>query len=133
MVKHTSLREIEAAINSLLRRIQEPSHRTKPSPPRPWVLHRPSWSLIAPDLSAVKLTATEVAFLTVLMNTINETCLRDDLVHAMARRYTTFDNRHLDAVVSRLRRKIAKSTDLPSPIKVIYGTGYAFTSPGRID
>ncbi|WP_280109865.1 winged helix-turn-helix domain-containing protein [Azospirillum sp. B506] len=49
------------------------------------------------------------------------------------RRRTTFDNRHLDAVVSRLRRKIAKSTDLPSPIKVIYGIGYAFTSPGRID
>lgn len=133
MVKHTSLREIEAAINSLLRRVQEPSHRTQPPTPRPWVLHRPSWSLIAPDLGAVKLTATEVAFLSVLMSTINETCLRDDLVQAMARRYTTFDNRHLDAVVSRLRRKIAKATDLPSPIKVIYGSGYAFTSPGRID
>lgn len=133
LVKHTSLREIEAAMNSLLRRMQGSSQRAISPTSRQWVLHRPSWSLVAPDLSAVKLTATEVAFLTVLMTAINETCLRDDLVSTLARRHTTFDNRHLDAVVSRLRRKIEKSTDIPSPIKVIYGCGYAFTSPGCIE
>lgn len=139
LVKDTSLREIEAAVNSLLRRLPA-APQSQPQPqPKPaaaadqWVLHRPTWTLVAPDHGTAKLTATEMAFLTVLMGRINETCLREELAQALARRQTAFDNRHLDAVVSRLRRKIEKTTALTSPIKVIYGVGYIFTGAGRID
>lgn len=131
LVKHTPLREIEAAIKSLLRRMP-PELQPRPPASREWILDQHSWSLITPDQAAVKLTATEIAFLTVLMSRINQTCPREELAQAMTRRHAACDNRHLDAVVSRLRQKIAKAASQEPPIKVVYGVGYAFIGQGSI-
>ena len=56
------------------------------------------------------------------------TCQREDLMETLARPRSSFGNRHLDAIVSRLRRKIEDSTSLSAPIKVVYGVGYTFTA-----
>lgn len=128
LVKHSTLREIEAAIRSLLR-------RTGNLPADPdsnedqWILDTAIWSMIAPDGQTLQLTATEFAFLNLLCNRQGEVCPREELVTALARPQGHFDNRHLDAIVSRLRRKIARTTNLPSAIKVVYGVGYTFTAP----
>lgn len=120
LVKHSTLREIEAAINSLLRRTGGHGDTT-------WVLNTTSWELRAPNHRVLKLTATEFAFMRELCSHCDEVCRRDALAAQLARPKTTFDNRHLDAVVSRLRRKLAAATDLEPPIKVVYGVGYTFT------
>lgn len=75
-----------------------------------------------------RLTATEFAFMNVLCIHRGEICQREDLVEIVARPRSSFDNRHLDAVVSRLRRKLEERTNLPAPIKVVYGVGYTFTA-----
>jgi DNA-binding response OmpR family regulator len=49
-------------------------------------------------------------------------------METLARPRSSFGNRHLDAIVSRLRRKIEDSTSLSAPIKVVYGVGYTFTA-----
>ncbi|GGE88289.1 hypothetical protein GCM10007285_14790 [Stappia taiwanensis] len=59
-----------------------------------------------PDGMAIKLAATEKAFLETLVANSGATCTREDLARSLSSRQTQFDNRHLDAVVSRLRRKI---------------------------
>lgn len=128
LVKHSTLREIEAAIRSLLRRTGNPPTALDSRRGR-WVLDTANWAMIAPDGQALKLTATEFAFLSLLCSRQGEACAREDLVTALARPHGHFDNRHLDAVVSRLRRKIGQVTGLPSAIKVVYGVGYAFTAP----
>ncbi|WP_428700000.1 response regulator transcription factor [Stappia sp.] len=133
LVKHAPLREIAAAVQNLLRRIGllEPDGGTAPER---WLLDLRRWHLVAPDGSAIKLTATEFTFLQALIQKENgDTCSRDELTRLLARRQTQFDNRHLDAVVSRLRRKIASQTSTESPIKSVYGIGYAFTAAGRIE
>ncbi|HVH48778.1 MAG TPA: response regulator transcription factor [Sphingomicrobium sp.] len=127
LVKHSTLREVEAAIRSLLRRtatLPEPADSGKGR----WVLDRASWTMIAPDGRGLKLTATEFAFLNLLCGRQGEVCGRDELVTALARPGGHFDNRHLDAVVSRLRRKFERATNIPSAIKVVYGVGYTFTA-----
>jgi hypothetical protein len=53
---------------------------------------------------------------------------RDELVGLLARPWSIFEGRHLDAVVSRLRRKIERRANLTAPIKVVYGVGYMFTA-----
>jgi DNA-binding response OmpR family regulator len=88
--------------------------------------------LIAPNHHSLKLTATEFAFMNVLCNRAGEICLRDDLLETLARPRSNFDNRHLDAVVSRLRRKLEERTNLPAPIKVVYGVGYTFTAMATV-
>jgi len=126
LVKHSTLREIEAAIRSLLRRTGDlPSSASGNGE---WVLDSTNWMLIAPNHSSLKLTATEFAFMNVLCNRCGEICQRDELVETVARPKSNFDNRHLDAVVSRLRRKLEERTNLSAPIKVVYGVGYTFTA-----
>ncbi len=126
LVKHSTLREIEAAIRSLLRRTGSLSGSADGG--KGWVLDKADWAAIAPDGTALKLTATEFAFLSLLCKRPGEICARDEIAKALARPGGHFDNRHLDAVVSRLRRKFARAANLSSAIKVVYGVGYTFTA-----
>ena len=127
LVKHSSLREIEAAIRSLLGRTGNLPMIADSDKGR-WILDTANWVMIAPDGQALKLTATEFAFLNLLCNRPGEVCPRDEIVTALARPGGHFDNRHLDAIVSRLRRKFERTTDIPSALKVVYGVGYTFTA-----
>lgn len=127
LVKHSTLREIEAAIRSLLRRTGNPTDPDSGGTDQ-WVLDVTDWTLIAPNLHVLKLTATEFAFMNMLCKRSGEICTREELADVVARPNWPFDNRHLDAVVSRLRRKIEERVNLPAPIKVVYGVGYTFTA-----
>jgi DNA-binding response OmpR family regulator len=131
LVKHSTLREIEAAIGSLLRR-----NGALPGPPsgggEPWMLDGTNWQLTAPNHRSLRLTATEFAFMSALCNRGGDTCHREELMETLARPRSHFGNRHLDAIVSRLRRKIEEHTGLPSPIKVVYGVGYTFTATATL-
>ncbi len=128
LVKHSSLREIEASIQSLLRRLRNPR-----AAPDQWVLNRGSWLLTAPNRRDIRLTATEFAFLSALLEQIGQPRSRDSLAQILARPQTSWDNRHLDAVVNRLRRKIKETAQLEAPIKMIYGHGYSFSAPARVE
>jgi len=132
LVKHSSLREIEAAVRSLLRRLQE--DRPLAHEPRDqWVLDRKSWNLVTPDRHTVRLTSTELVFISMLMAKSGEPCPREELAEALARPQTSWDNRHLDAVVNRLRRKIRDNAGVDIPIRMIYSRGYAFSALCRIE
>ncbi|MCW0235207.1 MAG: response regulator transcription factor [Ferrovibrio sp.] len=133
LVKHSSLREIEATVQSLLRRLQDPGNRAVGRAPDQWRLHTATWNLVAPNRSEIKLTATELAFVTALLERAGQPCSREELAQLLARPQTSWDNRHLDAVVNRLRRKIKDYAQIEAPIKMIYGRGYAFSAPGRIE
>lgn len=131
LVKHSTLREIEAAIRSLLRRTGDQADLADGAADR-WVLDSRTWTLTAPNQRSLKLTATEFALVSTLCRHGGGICGREKLAETIARPRTHFDNRHLDAVVSRLRRKIGEQTDLHVPIKVIYGVGYVFTAPTTV-
>lgn len=134
LVKHSTLREIEAAIQSLVRRLTgHHSGRSELTATADWVLDSRSWDLIAPNHQTIRLTAAELTFLHLLMSQPSKTCERDTLASALARPRAHFDNRHLDALVNRLRRKIERIAGEESPIKVVYGMGYVFSRSARID
>src|SRR5690606_25706608 len=66
LVKHSSLREIEASIQSLMRRLQNPQAPAGAAGDQ-WVLNRASWLLTAPNRRDIRLTATEFAFVNALL------------------------------------------------------------------
>ncbi|MHB8885083.1 MAG: response regulator transcription factor [Methylovirgula sp.] len=132
LVKHSSLREIEAAVRSLLRRLQDSNAESANDTREQWVLDRKSWSLITPDRNAVRLTATELVFVSALMEKNGQPCPREELSEALAKPQTSWDNRHLDAVVNRLRRKIRESASVDVPIRMVYSRGYTFSASSRI-
>jgi DNA-binding response OmpR family regulator len=132
LVKDSTLREIEAAIRSLLRRTGGFPDRENGDDDR-WVLDGMNWTLTAPNHRSLKLTATEFAFMNVLCKRCGEVCQREELMERLTRPRSNFDNRHLDAVVSRLRRKIELHSKLPTPIKAVYGVGYTFTATATVE
>lgn len=132
LVKDSTLREVEAAIRSLLRRAGGPP-TTGPGNEDRWILDSKGWHLIAPNQHALKLTATEFAFMSVLCKRSGEVCQREDLVEILMRPRSNFDSRHLDAVVSRLRRKVEQHLKVPAPIRVVYGVGYTFTANAAME
>ena len=128
LVKHSPLREVEAAIRSLLRRTRE-ARAAAGGTSGSWALDTTSWELASPDGKSLRLTGTEFAFLHLLCQRQGQTCTREELATALARPSGHFENRHLDAIVSRLRRKIESATAHPPAIKVVYGVGYTFAAP----
>lgn len=58
---------------------------------------------------------------------------RSDLMAITALRRSQFDDRHLDAVVSRLRRKIERGINHPIPLQVVHSVGYVFTAPVLVE
>ncbi|CAN7538245.1 response regulator transcription factor [Rhizobium sp. LjRoot98] len=103
LVKHSTLREIEAAIRSLLRRTGDHADFGDNTAGK-WALDSRNWTLTAPNQRSLKLTATEFALVRTLCKHDGGVCARKELAETIARPKTHFDNRHLDAVVSRLRR-----------------------------
>lgn len=131
LVKHSTLREIEAAIRSLLRRAGDHADDADGAAEK-WILDSRNWTLTAPNQRSLKLTATEFALVNTLCKHSGGVCSREKLVETIARPRTHFENRHLDAVVSRLSRKIEAHTALQVPIEVVDGTGYTFTARADI-
>ncbi|MBX3452907.1 MAG: response regulator transcription factor [Ferrovibrio sp.] len=132
LVKPASLQEIRAGVQSLLRRLSNPA---KPglNEAGTWCLNTVDWHLAAPGGKAIKLTATELSFLTALFERVGQPCSRDWLAQAIVRPQAAADFRNLDTVVNRLRRKIRQAAETDPPIKMIYGQGYIFSAPCRIE
>ncbi|WP_435656395.1 response regulator transcription factor [Brucella pituitosa] len=131
LVKDSTLREVEAAIRSLLRRAGNLTESAKETAEL-WILNSANWTLIAPNQQILKLTATEFAFMKALCSRCGDIVQREGLAEILACQRSSFDKRHLDTVVSRLRRKIEDRSRLPAPIMVVYGVGYTFTATAAV-
>ncbi|MEQ8249614.1 MAG: response regulator transcription factor [Oceanibaculum nanhaiense] len=126
LVKHTSLSEIAATVRSLLRRLDRSGHSG--SNEHNWRFDPSDWLLIAPNETSVPLTATEVTFMTALIAAKGNICPRDTLLQAVSRPGAPANERNLDAIVRRLRRKVESTTGSKAPIRMVYGRGYLFTA-----
>ena len=129
LVKKATLREIEATLRSVLRRQQAPSSTGQGSG---WTVDRVKWLLTAPNGAFAKLTSSEVKFFLALAESGGEVCPREQLSRITSRFGADSDERNLDALVRRLRRKIEEATGFETPIKVAYGVGYACALPLRV-
>lgn len=127
LLKDSTLREVEAAIRSLLRRTSSLACGVADTSDS-WMLNGANWTLTAPNQQVLRLTATEFAFLRALCSSNGEVVQREGLAEILAGQRSSFDKRHLDTMVSRLRRKIENQSNLAAPIMVVYGVGYTFSA-----
>lgn len=149
LVKNASLREIEANVRNLARRLSSPSAVSAPVPPAitaaaslsqpsvpppppsqplpaDWRLDPASWRLTAPNEATVQLTATEFACVSRLSECRGFPVSRNDLIAALDRPSMRYNDRNLDALISRIRRKIERTCGVKLPVSVVYGVGYVF-------
>lgn len=123
-VKPVDMRELEAAIRSLHRRLV---------PPEPvaggWSLVAHRSALRSPGGAEVPLTHNEHLFLTRLLQQHGEPVERDELMRALGYAPDPQGAHRLETLVSRLRHKVrAKAPEEALPIRARHGCGYAFLS-----
>lgn len=130
LVKHATLREIEATVRSVMRRLPAGDDESHPAPAPVetggWRLLPKDWALEAPNATRMVLTSTEVAFLEAMLAKGGKACSRAELIAALGRPSMRFNERNLDEVVRRLRRKAEQACGMKIPIRVAYGVGYSF-------
>jgi len=130
-------REVVARIRAVLRRKAAPA-----APPKPvaraqserltfagWTLDIGSRELIGPDAAPQQLTTAEFNLLEALVRRPQRVLSRDMIMDLLkGHDWTPFD-RSIDALVSRLRRKIEIDASAPRLVKTVRGVGYMLACP----
>lgn len=110
--------QVYHAIQSIWRRFAEPRARSNH-----WVISNDSAMLVSPLGQGVSLTPAEGRLLQCLRTAGREAVSRAELADA-AGIVSSPDHRNLDAAVFRLRRKIEREANSPSPFRTVHGIGY---------
>lgn len=127
LCKPVQLDELMLVLQNLARRM------LPEAPAAAWVLDVPALLLTSPQGVAVELTAAETHFVRALAGAPSRHLPRRQLVEAMGFVWETYDERRLEAIVSRLRHKLAAQIDLDrNPLRSRRGEGYAFLEPLRL-
>jgi DNA-binding response OmpR family regulator len=137
MVKPVEMRELEAQVKSLLRRLEAtPVLPAAPAAAPPadeehWQLDSTDWALTSPAGVRVPLTSTEMKLATLLAAQARQPVSRDQISLALYNRRWDPQDRTIDTVVRRLRNKVEKAIGETPPLKSEHGVGYVFSAPVR--
>ncbi|MCG5238656.1 response regulator transcription factor [Azospirillum doebereinerae] len=119
LVKPLDMRELEAAIGSVMRRREgaEPRLQT-------WRLEAARWRLVTPGGAIVTLSDAETRLLAPLFEAPEAVVDRQTLADRLE-----VDSRSIDLLVHRLRRKVETSTGESLPLRTLRARGYSFAAP----
>lgn len=125
LVKPVHMAELVLVLRNLAARLQPP-----PASPPPWQLDVRAMRLRHPGGVVLALTGAETHLMHTLAAATAQRAGRRALVQALGYRWDTYDERRLEAIVSRLRRKLVGQLGLAdSPLRSLRGEGYAFVEP----
>ncbi len=97
--------------------------------PGVWQLDLTARALRTPRNEALKVNDKEMALLKLLATNSHHSASRSDIAEAFGVRYVDFDERMLEKMVSRLRRKWRDSGLDILPLQTLHGEGYHFSEP----
>ncbi len=143
LVKPVELRELEAQVKSLLRRLNERATDSAASPPSApetngetdeprWTLDPTEWSLTSPVGVRISLTSMEMKLTSLLAGQARKPATRDQISQALYNRRWNPEDRSIDTVVGRLRHKVEAAIGGAAPLKSVHGVGYVFSAPVRV-
>ncbi|MDA8231980.1 MAG: response regulator transcription factor [Magnetospirillum sp.] len=133
MIKPVELREIEAQVRALARRLEGRVSEAAPAPAahtaKSWVYDQLAWTLLSPAGAPLKLTAHERILVSLLVSRPGEPVSRADIFRALGKSNWDPADRSVDSMVRRLRAKGIELTGSELPVEAVHGTGYVFTAP----
>ena len=129
-------RELLARIHSVLRRLKLDHDNSQSLSDKKQIARFAGWSLdlvahelISPAGEMVHLTSYEFKFLSALVQNNNRLMSRDRIFDLLTGRERRPDDRSLDVLVAKLRKKLEPDPANPVIIKTIRGEGYKLTAP----
>ena len=134
LVKPVDPEELEATLLSVHRRVSAAAPQQSSSllvPPticeRPWHLDAVERVLTSPNGVAVLLSASEVLVLKTLFASDQRFAAREALIDQVDGVADAGSAHRLEALISRLRRKVGDKVGLKLPLRSAYGRGYEFS------
>lgn len=94
-----------------------------------WRLMVAQSALISPDAEVIPLTGWEVELLEAIAGSLDQIASRDALIRALGKNPIYYDPRALEAVISRLRRKLPALENGRIPLQAVRNLGYKFIQP----
>lgn len=125
LIKPIEIEELTAYIQNVYRRMhfEGNSYSTLK-----WQFNHREWRLLCPTGAVVELSRLESESLNILVEHAGNPVRRKDIISiGFKQDPIAYDNRRLEAIVSRLRRKIHVLYPLSQPIKAVHSVGYVFT------
>lgn len=116
LVKPVGLEELSACISALARRLGVPG----------WRLNTASRLLAGPGGYSETLSAPEIALMELLARNASQVVHRKTIATAFGADWNDYDERHLDQLVSRLRRRWRERSGEELPLRTEFGRGYSF-------
>ena len=125
-------RELLARVRSVLRRVNDDT-REQPADANiarfdGWSLDLNAYELVSPDGDPVHLTGHEFQLLAALVRHGHRVLTRDAILELLSGRDWTPEDRSVDVLVGKLRRKLESDPHAPKLIKTVRGVGYILTA-----
>lgn len=95
--------------------------------PEAWRLDTTARTLHAPRRATLDINDKELTLLQLLADSARHAADRSAIANAFGMDWLSFDERALEKMVSRLRRKWREGTTSDLPLKTMHGVGYCFT------
>ncbi|NWL78555.1 DNA-binding response regulator [Pseudomonas taiwanensis] len=134
VVKPLNPRELVSRAKNLVRRVRHAQQPVAAAPSTQlkrfagWTLDNDRRRLIDQDGSETLLTHGEFQLLSVFLRNAGHTLSRDQLMDQIRNREWLPNDRSIDVLVGRLRRKLRDDPAEPQLIITIHGAGYLFTA-----
>jgi DNA-binding response OmpR family regulator len=122
LVKPADLNELLAVVQRCLRRAEQ----FPPTSKSLWALHTDGWLLRSPDNKIVELTYKEFLLMKSFVGLQGLAVKRNLIIQSLGFTPDAYDIRRLEAMVSRLRKKLDHDSVDHFPLTTVYGVGYAF-------
>lgn len=122
LTKTAERRELVAAIRAVARRVA-----LLPKAAASWYLDIPTMKLTSPGGAVITLTPQELRLMQVFSRSYGGEATRRKLIEGLGYKFLDFDERRLETLVSRLRRKIAEHCGERELIRTLRSEGYLFS------
>lgn len=138
LVKPVDLNELGIVLRNLYKRLGAAPAPSLPVQARPsapaasWRFDAAGWTLTGPGGGAVRLSMSEHLVMHHLVTRAGQVASREELLEALAKHHIRIYSRNLDAMISRLRKKIERAGGERLPILSARNIGYVFTGHGEI-
>lgn len=91
-----------------------------------WTLNTVRWELKTPNNLEIELTRSEFALLNCFIQKPGEVITRDQIIKGLGFNPMVYDNRRLEVMLRRLRKKIEDAGVVKFPLQTVYGVGLVF-------
>lgn len=91
-----------------------------------WLLNLVRWELKTPNGLEIELTKNEFTLLNCFVHKSGTVVVRDDIVKGLGFNPAVYDNRRLEVMLRRLRKKIEDAGVVKFPLQTVYGVGLVF-------